>query len=109
MKITILLILMLSIQSTYAEGDVKSKWDFDHNVRYEKTKISEYKFNIEVIRTEDIDFSQISAFIIRKSFELCSNSRFSIGFESGVELFDDEKINRNSLKPPLVANVECYI
>ncbi|GAA5139992.1 hypothetical protein [Thalassotalea piscium] len=84
-----------------------SEWDFDHQVRFEQTKLNDTSYSIKVLRHNDTHFAQLATFIVRHAYQLCQGYGYSIEILDGVETYDDKQARPNWIPPSLSANVEC--
>lgn len=84
-----------------------SQWDFDHNVQFKQTKLSENKYHLQVISKSDTHFSKLATFMMRRSYEICGTYGFTIEVLKGIERFTDRQSFPNLIMPSLSANVKC--
>jgi len=84
-----------------------AQWDFDHNIQFKQTKISENKYHLQVIPKSDTHFSKLATFMMRRSYEICRTYGFKIEVLKGVEKFTDRQSFPNLIMPSLSANIEC--
>jgi len=111
-KTLLLLCLSLAFTNVFSQNHEKlvkesqAIWDFDHSLQYKQTLMDNQHYEIIVIRNNKSSFSQMSAFLIRKSYELCKNYEFSIEFNYGIEKFDDKKV-KSQIKDSLSADIFC--
>jgi hypothetical protein len=83
------------------------EWNFDHKLHFRKTKIDNRRYHLEIIRMDKTDFSQLSVFLLRKSFRLCGEYGYQIKVLSGIEGYLDKKTMPNYIQADLVAEIEC--
>jgi hypothetical protein len=83
------------------------QWDFDHNIQFEQTKLSENKYHLQVNPKSDTHFGELATFMMRQSYEICGSYGYTIEVLRGVERFDDRKFSPNLIMPSLSANIEC--
>jgi hypothetical protein len=86
-----------------------AQWDFDHNIQFEQTKLSENKYHLQVNPKSDTHFDKLATFMMRKSYEICGTYGFTIEVLKGIEKFDDRQSFPNLIMPSLSANIECPI
>ena len=84
-----------------------SQWDFDHNIQFKQTKLSENKYHLQVIPKSDSHFSKLATFMMRRSYEICGSYGFTIEVLKGIERFNDRLSFPNLIMPSLSANIEC--
>lgn len=89
--------------------ETKVRWDFDHKLQFLLTEISDNQFNIQVFRQDDTRFNRMSAFLMRKAFEVCKGYQYKLEVIKGVERFDDKRSFPNMIFDTLVANIECKV
>ncbi len=82
-------------------------WDFDHNVQFKQTKLSDRHYTLEVIPNNKVDFEQLATFLLRKSYRLCGGYHYKIEMIQGIEGFDDKRAMPNYIFPSLIAKIEC--
>jgi len=104
--ITCFIISACSNLETKTENSA-SQWDFDHNIQFKQTKLSENKYHLQVISKSDTHFSKLAAFMMRRSYEICATYGFKIEVLKGVEKFNDRKSFPNLIMPSLSVNIEC--
>ena len=83
------------------------QWDFDHQIQFIKTTISEHEYQLKIIPNNKVPFDRLSVFLLRKSYSLCQRYDYKLEILQGVEGFDDKRSMPNYIAPSLVANVEC--
>lgn len=88
-------------------SDSATLWDFDHNVQFKKTKLSDRHFALEVIPNNKVGFEQLATFLLRKSYSLCGGYHYKIEMIQGIEGFDDKRAMPNYIFPSLIAKIEC--
>jgi len=84
-----------------------SRWDFDHNVQFSQTQLSENEYHVEVVSKLDTEFSQLATFMMRHAYELCRSYGFTIEVLKGIEGVDDRKSFPNLIMSSLSANIRC--
>jgi hypothetical protein len=97
----------LSACGNLATNNGASQWDFDHNIQFEQTKLSENKYHLQVNPKSDTHFDKLATFMMRRSYEICGTYGFTIEVLKGIERFDDRKSFPNLIMPSLSANIEC--
>ncbi|GLX81632.1 hypothetical protein [Thalassotalea eurytherma] len=106
-----ILIMMLPIltacSQTQEVDNGQSQWDFDHQVQFKQTKLSENAYRIEVIPNAKIKFDRLATFLIRHSLEVCNSYGFKLEVLTGIESFTDRKAHPNKIFGSLAANLEC--
>jgi len=88
-------------------SDSTTLWDFDHNVQFKKTKLSDRHFTLEVIPNNNVTFDRLATFLLRKSYSLCGGYHYKIEMLQGIEGFDDKRAMPNYIFPSLIAKIEC--
>jgi hypothetical protein len=84
-----------------------SQWDFDHNIQFKQSQISENKYHLQVTPMSDTRFDKLATFMMRKSYEICGTYGFTIEVLKGIERFDDKQSFPNLIMSSLAANIEC--
>ena len=84
-----------------------SQWDFDHNIQFKQTKLSENNYHLQVIPKSDTHFSKLATFMMRRSYEICGTYGFTIEVLKGIEKFTDRQSFPNLIMPSLSANIQC--
>jgi hypothetical protein len=97
----------LSACSNIDTDNGTSQWDFDHNIQYKQTKLSETKYHLQVIPKSDTHFSKLATFMMRQSYEVCGTYGFTIEVLTGIEKVTDRQSFPNLIMPSLSANIEC--
>ena len=82
-------------------------WDFDHNISFKQVEISKKQYNIVITPKVKTQFSQMSTFLVRHSFELCKSYGFKIEYLEEIEKYDDSISQPNLLMKSLRANIQC--
>lgn len=85
----------------------RAQWDFDHKVQFIQSKIEDNIYQLEIIPTNRTKFRQLSAFLLRKSLELCGGYQYKIQIIEGIEGVDDKRAMPNYITRSLIAKVEC--
>jgi len=111
MRLLILTITCFSLSacSNIGTENGASQWDFDHNIQFKQTKLSENKYHLQVIPKSDTHFSKLATFMMRRSYEVCGTYGFTIEVLKGIERFTDRQSFPNLIMPSLSANIECPI
>ena len=104
-----LLCVSLSACSNIENENGSSQWDFDHNIQFEQTKLSENKYHLQVNPKSDTHFDKLATFMMRKSYEICGNYGFTIEVLKGIERVNDRLSFPNLIMPSLAANIQCPI
>jgi hypothetical protein len=99
--------LSLSACSNIDSKNGAPQWDFDHNIQFEQTKLSENKYHLQVNPKSDTHFAELATFMMRQSYEICGTYGYTIEVLTGVERFDDRTFSPNLIMPSLSANIEC--
>jgi len=111
MRSLILLIVIFTLSAcsslTSNAENGASEWDFDHNLQFKQTKISDHKYHLMVISKSDTHFDKLATFMMRRSYEICGTYGFKIEVLKGVEKFNDRQSFPNLIIPSLSANIEC--
>ena len=109
MRLITLVTLILSVLacSSVAVPNGTSQWDFDHNVQFKQTKLSEYKYHLEVVAKLDTHFSQLATFMVRRAYDICNSYGYTIEVLKGVEAFDDRRSFPNLIMSSLSVNITC--
>ncbi|MGB1262095.1 MAG: hypothetical protein ACPG52_04205 [Cognaticolwellia sp.] len=112
MKNLTYLVLALVLALTACANNVvvqngASQWDFDHQVQFKQTELQAGKYYLQVIAKPDVEFSQLSTFLMRKALRLCKSYGFSIEVLAGIEGVDDKLSFPNMITPSLSANITC--
>lgn len=84
-----------------------AQWDFDHQIQFRQTELSTNNFQLEIIPNHKVNFARMSAFLLRKSYQLCRQYPYQLAILQGIEGFDDKRAMPNYIFPSLVAKVEC--
>jgi len=82
-------------------------WDFDHQLQYRQTRLGERLHRLEILNNDNVNFSQMSVFLVRHSYGICGHYGFKIEIIQGIEKFTDTIVKRNYILRSLLANVEC--
>lgn len=101
------MLFLTSCAQGFNSDNNSTQWDFDHNVRFIKTDLTENTFQLELIPNIRGNFEQLSAFLIRESYKICGRYQYKIEIIQGVEGFDDKKAMPNYIPSSLIANIEC--
>ena len=89
------------------DASSRAQWDFDHKVQFIQSKIEDNIYQLEIIPTNRTKFRQLSAFLLRKSLELCGGYQYKIQLIQGIEGVDDKRAMPNYITRSLIAKVEC--
>ena len=84
-----------------------AQWDFDHQIQFRQTELAKNSFQLEIIPNNKVNFARMSAFLLRKSYQLCRQYPYQLAVLQGIEGFDDKRAMPNYIFPSLVARVEC--
>lgn len=98
---------LLVQQPNQTETNRQSLWDFDHEVRYNKTKLADNKYQLEVEANGQVSFERLATFLLRKSYQLCRGYGFQLKMLDGIESFDHYRATPNLIMSNLKANLEC--
>ncbi|WP_448246975.1 hypothetical protein [Thalassotalea agariperforans] len=102
--------LMMFLTSCAQQAELnngESQWDFDHNLQFSETLISDNIYHIEIIPNDKTNFSRLATFLMRRSLRLCQSYGFKIEVLKGVESYDHKRSFPNMIMSKLAANVEC--
>ncbi len=103
-----MLLITFTVCTNYmAAANAASQWDFDHQVQFKQTDLDDGRYHLQVIAKQDVEFSKLATFLMRRSLRLCKSYGFKIEVLAGVEKFDDKLSFPNMIMPSLSANVEC--
>lgn len=108
--INLLLVIFIcscSNQTINKDNTKNLHWDFDHELQYRQTKVGDGNYQLEILKNTQINFARMSVFLVRHSYEVCSNYTFKIEIIKGVEVFTDTMVKSNYILGSLIANVEC--
>jgi len=86
-----------------------SQWDFDHQLQYKQTKLSDSSYQLEVIPNSKVSFERLSAFLLRRGYQICGTYGYKLALITGVERFDYPRASPNLIMPNLTAKLECAI
>tara|TARA_R110002050_G_scaffold219993_4_gene355883 strand:+ start:280 stop:675 length:396 start_codon:yes stop_codon:yes gene_type:complete len=84
-----------------------ARWDFDHQIQFRQTELAKNNYQLEIIPNNKVNFSRMSAFLLRQSYLLCRQYPYELEILQGIEGFDDKRAMPNYIFPSLVAKVEC--
>ncbi|RHW76254.1 hypothetical protein [Colwellia sp. RSH04] len=98
---------LLVQQPSQNTTEILSLWDFDHEVRYNKTKLADNKYQLEVEANGQVAFERLATFLLRKSYQLCRGYGFQLEMLDGIESFDHYRATPNLIMSNLKANLEC--
>ena len=70
--------LVITSCSTNNSDNGEAQWDFDHNVRFQQTKIDEQNYRIVVIPNVKTRFNKLATFLLRRSMDICQSYGFKI-------------------------------
>ena len=96
-----------NVKTNQARHNDGLQWDFDHQVQFIQTTLEERYYQLEMIPNSRAGFGQLSAFLLRKSYNLCGSYHYNIEMIQGIEHFDDKRAMPNYIHPSLMAKVEC--
>jgi len=91
------------------QGSTGSQWDFDHQLQYKKTKLSDSNYQLEVIANQSVSFERLSAFLLRRGYLICGQYGYKLELITGVESFDSPRASPNLITPNLKAKLECPV
>jgi hypothetical protein len=83
------------------------QWDFDHQIQFIKTPLSERSYQLEMIPNSKVKFDRLASFLLRKSYDICGHYHYKLEIIQGIEGFDDKRAMPNYIFPSLIASVEC--
>jgi len=89
------------------QGAIGSQWDFDHELQYKQTKLSDSTYQLEVISNQRVSFEHQSAFLLRRGYLICGQYGYKLVMITGVESFDFPRASPNLIMPNLKAKLEC--
>jgi hypothetical protein len=104
-----ILTVLMSCTSSEKKRTGTLEWDFDHKLQFAIKKTDNMRYRLEIIRMDKTKFSQISVFLLRKSYALCGKYGYKIEMLSGVEGYLDKKSMPHYIQGDLVAEIECPI
>jgi len=90
-------------------GQAKSEWDFDHHLQFKETKFDDNNYQLEIIPNNKVSFERLSAFLLRRGYQVCGTYGFKLELITGVESFDYPHASPNLIMPNLTAKLECAI
>lgn len=102
-------ILLSGCTTRLNKTETVTKWDFDHQVQFSQTTLSNKHYQLEIIPNKRVGFDSLATFLLRKSFKLCKSYHYNIEMIQGIEGFDDKRAMPNYIQPNLVAIIECSI
>ena len=105
--ILILAVALLSACASSNNANNNSQWDFDHNLQFRETKLTDNKYHLEIIPKNDTYFSQLATFLMRRSYQICGQYGYTLEVLQGIEGFNDREGLPNLIQSSLHANVEC--
>ena len=89
------------------QGVIGSHWDFDHELQYKQTKLSDSTYQLEVIPNQKVNFERLSTFLLRRGYLICGQYGYKLELITGVESFDFPRASPNLIMPNLTAKLEC--
>jgi len=95
-----------ALPETVQLGEPNSEWDFDHQLQFNKTQFDDTHYQLEVI-SHNVNFYQMSAFLLRRSYLICGEYGYQLTIIKGVESFDQKRMMPNLITSNLVAKLEC--
>ncbi len=107
LHILLLIVLVTGCAQNIESSSGASQWDFDHQVQFKQTELSDDRHHIQVISKQDTEFSMLATFLMRRALMVCKSYGFKIEVLKGVERFDDKLSFPNMIMPSLSANIEC--
>jgi len=90
-------------------GQEQLQWDFDHHVQFKKIQYDENSYQLEVIPNAKVSFERLSAFLLRRGYQICGAYGYKLELITGVESFDYPRATPNLIMPNLTAKLECAI
>jgi len=99
--------LCLSSCAQLAPQNGLPQWDFDHNIQFNQTQLTDTRYHISVRATDKTQFSTLATFLMRHSLTLCKSYGFKIEVLAGVESYNHQLESPNMLMKSLSANIEC--
>ena len=105
--ILILAVALLSACASSNNANNNSQWDFDHNLQFWETKLTDNKYNIEIIPKMYTYFRELSTFLMRRSYQICGQYGYTLEVLQGIEGFNDREGLPNLIQSSLHANGEC--
>jgi len=96
-----------NISPNKSNSNSVTQWDFDHQVQFIQTQLTERHFQLEIIPNHQVSFERLAGFLIRKSYRLCGGYHYKLEMIKGIENFDDKRAMPNYIFPSLTAKVEC--
>ena len=100
-------VLMSCASQAPEQNEGVLEWDFDHRLQFKNTQIDDRRYHLDIIRMGETTFTQLSVFLLRKSYRLCGEYGYQIKMLSGIEGFLDKKSIPNYIQGNLVAEINC--
>lgn len=87
----------------------ESQWDFDHQIQFKQTKLSEGHYKLVVIPQNKTRFSRLATFLLRQSRDLCPEYGYQVKILDGVQGFHEVEGAPNKIMRNLSAEVICKV
>ncbi|WP_440876110.1 hypothetical protein [Thalassotalea sp. PLHSN55] len=99
--------LLLASCAQIETSNGEPQWDFDHQVQFRQTKLSDNSYHLAVVPKSKTPFSRLATFLLRRSKDICLNYGYKIEILQGVQGFNDRQGSPNYIWGSLEANIEC--
>ena len=96
-----------TLETNKANNNGITQWDYDHKLQFRQSKLANKYYQLEIIPNNNVNFSRIATFLLRKSYSLCGGYHYKLEMVQGIEGFDDKRAMPNYIFPSLIAKVEC--
>lgn len=83
------------------------RWDFDHQIQFRQTELTKNSYQLEIIPNNRVNFTRMSAFLLRQSYLLCRQYPYQLEILQGIEGYDDKRAMPNYIARSLIAKVKC--
>ena len=91
---------------TFADDETFER-DFDHQVQFSLNKLEQGGYSLTVLRQNNANFKTMTVFVARKAYSICNGMGFQITYIDGMEEFDDKRVMKNRIFPPLKVKINC--
>lgn len=111
--IMVLLLFFNSLAACTSRVDHATKktntiqWDFDHQLQFIKSPLTNNAFQLEIIPNKQVNFKTLATFLLRKSYRICGGYQYTIEIIQGIEGFDNKRAMPNYIARSLIAKVQC--
>lgn len=93
---------IVPVQATTQKG-----YDFDHQIHFELTKVSQNQYHIKVKPDSYAFFNVQSAFLLRKAAKICGTDKFHLALESGIQEYERFPTEPRAYPGSLNAKITC--